>query len=293
MNDIKQKQNTREIIDRLAAQRAIYTLAKYLNGIHFILAVVIIIGIAIYKNNNDVSEDLLAYFSLYSIMVAFVGPLIIDWRKSLQMTAARIQTEIDTTLFHLSWDNFYYGNKVQPETIHLFAKFAKKYKLKDWYVGDLECLNMENATFVCQRQNISYDKRLRCVHNAIVLSLGVLCVAFLLMLAMRTNMHLWSVITDIVMLLPLLNWFYNTLKQCYGNNGITNTMKEKIETEVERWSCTQNKTVVRETLLQIQFLLFRHRSSSYLIPDSLYCILRRWFEEEASYSCNQIIDKLK
>lgn len=293
MNNITSKQKEDFFIDRLAAQRNLYTCCKWLNGIHFIISAVAVVTLTLLKLFANLTEEWLNWIALYSIIVAVVAPLLVKFLRNRQLMAARIQQWFDTELFGLPWNDALCGNIPDAGLVHRHMKGQDRNKLDDWYVPDsIKELSLENGILVCMRENVYYDKRLRETFRCLCMSLAIICLATIVWIALANEQSTWDlVLKEVLPLLPLYNWWLSVHKQNNDSIALVQKVDSIIMNLVQKSKVGQ--APMNSELSQLQDFIFNHRRSCYVIPDTLYTIMRKCLEEETAYDINELINELK
>ena len=124
---INEKQNSEWNLKRLAAQRQLYSEAKTLMGIQFILSGAFIVAIAIFSNIID--KKYLAYTAFAAIAIAILDELLLSKRiDNIKENAARIQEEFDCDVLEIPQNKIKIGNHSMMETIQ---EKSRKYSSKN------------------------------------------------------------------------------------------------------------------------------------------------------------------
>src|SRR6266536_2046644 len=163
VNNIAQEQNTPRQLERLGAQRYLYSSAKNILKIQTALDLLTPIVIAV----------LVAFFPAFDIYGAFIAVSITvldffldQYQSSRKKQAADIQEMFDCDLFVLECQEL----KVRRRPIaEIIMDAAKKYKRSDptysymqnWYPPVVEKIPLPFARIVCQRVNCWWDAELR------------------------------------------------------------------------------------------------------------------------------------
>ena len=296
---INEKQNSEWNLKRLAAQRQLYSEAKTLMGIQFILSGVFIVVLAILSNIID--EKYLAFTAVAAIAVSIIDELLLSKRiDNVKEDAARIQEEFDCDVLEIPQNKIKIGNHSMMETIQ---EKSKKYSLKNinysalinWYPGIDEEDN-RYYRLICQATNCWWNQNLRKRYSEILLLLLSCVFAMLLLLAIirgiTISVFLMTVVSPI---LPAFILVYKTVK----DNGIAidnlNHMKGKLYEIISKAENIEHYS--DEQLLNdsrcLQDMIFDNRASSPLIPDKLYFGKRNKYEEIAKDTNRELIRKIK
>ncbi|MHC1685935.1 MAG: S-4TM family putative pore-forming effector [Clostridiaceae bacterium] len=296
---ISEKQNSEWNLKRLAAQRQLYTEAKTLMGIQFILSGVFILALAILSNIID--EKYRAYTAFAAIAISILDELLLSKRiDNIKENAARIQEEFDCDVLEIPQNKIKIGNHSMMEIIQ---EKSKKYTSKNndysvftnWYPG----IDEEDNRFyrlVCQATNCWWNQNLRKWYSLILLT-SLSCVfAMLLFLAIikgiTVSVFLMSVLSPI---LPAFILVYKTKKDNSKAIENLNHMKSKLDEIISK--AENSEPYPDEQLINdsrcLQDMIFDNRASSPLIPDKLYFRKRNKYEEIAQDTNRELIRKIK
>jgi len=118
MINIQEKQNSRNTLKLLAAQRRLYTEAKQFYILRFLGALLL----------ASISPIIFLYWPASKFPIALISSvwillsrLVLKRIESQKITkAALIQEQFDTTVFDIPWNDVLAGKKVNPETICAF-----------------------------------------------------------------------------------------------------------------------------------------------------------------------------
>jgi hypothetical protein len=123
MNDIAKSQNEPRQLQRLAAQRQLYSTAKRIFGIQLLLGGPIAIG---WSLAVVASPELKGFAAVWGALVSFSDVLwLTPWQKRLRERAARIQEAFDCDVLQLPWNDIKTGKPPDPE---LIKEQADKYQ---------------------------------------------------------------------------------------------------------------------------------------------------------------------
>ena len=296
---INEKQNSEWNLKRLAAQRQLYSEAKTLMGIQFILSGVFIVALAILSNIID--EKYLAFTAFAAIVVSIIDELLLSKRiDNVKEDAARIQEEFDCDVLEIPQNKIKIGNHSMMETIQ---EKSKKYSLKNinysalinWYPG----IDEEDNRFyrlVCQATNCWWNQNLRKWYS-FILSISLSSIfAILLLIAIIKGITV-SIFFNSV-LAPILPAFILVYKTKNHNSKAIenlNQMKGKLDEIIlraENSDSYPNQQLINDSRC-LQDMIFDNRASSPLIPDKLYFGKRDKYEEIAKDTNRELIRKIK
>lgn len=214
-NIISQDQNTPKQLERLAAQRYLYSTAKHLlTGQLFLDAVspiVLAVIIALFPN-----------FGIYGALIALLILVSDFYLESLQSSkreqAAGVQELFDCELLGLQFHDLIARNI--PDTVEIMEA-AEKYKrsdptykaLEDWYSPEVDRLPLYLARLVCQRINCLWDVQLRRKYlqrvGAIFFILCVIVITVALIRGLTVGNFFLVVVAP---LLPAMGWVIRELR---------------------------------------------------------------------------------
>jgi hypothetical protein len=291
MNQIPASQVTEKQMERLRAQRALYSRAKTLLGIHVTLSVpfaVLWSILAIFYPDSKI------YAAVWGIGVALLDVVFFTReQKSLKSKAAKIQEAFDCDVLGLDWRSIHVGGKPDPEDIVRWSRRADpEAKLKDWYPPAVGQLPLPLARAICQRANCWWDAELR--RRYARMSVGV--VAAILAITVITGIigHFqvdqW-ILTGIVPLVPV---FMLGLRQSIEQNEAADRLDalrrhaEKMWTEI--LTGASDEKVTQESR-ELQDEIFDHRRRNPLIFDWIYNLLRDGQEEQMNRAAADLIEE--
>ena len=132
-NDIVTRENEQTFIDRLAAQRHLYSKAKKLSNILFVVCVLLPVVLSIAKVLYPTCVSLPKIIVVYSVVATLLRIWLKDLSTNLKVSAARIQQLFDCDLFGLEWNKALCGSKPKPEDVLKATRGASYEKLDNWY----------------------------------------------------------------------------------------------------------------------------------------------------------------
>ncbi len=163
-NTILIDQNHPQQVDRLAAQRCLYSQAKRVLAAQLILTVA---GAVVFAILAIIFERLRVWATFYGVSASLLDAAFLESRqKTLRQYAALIQEEFDCEVLRLEWPEWKASGKIDPEVIHAescrYKKADPKFDdLKDWYEFEFTHLPHHLARLICQRASVGYDIGLR------------------------------------------------------------------------------------------------------------------------------------
>ena len=268
MNDFKTKQNYPDLLNLLKLQRYKYSIASIISTIHFIISVVIPIGLSCIALLN-IKDTLLVYFNFLGVVcevICIFLPITINKYKS---TAAQIQYVFDISLFGLRIDKLISNYSIVELVTESQKKRIQRLKgLENWYSID-DTLDTNNAIFSCQQQNIRWDKTLRktfltCMICVCSISIfAIISIAIIKDLAFNT---LWSYI---FLLLPIITYCIKFILSC------KNDLKEQNYLSIIINSYSSKKTFTKKELEYLEAKIYYYRKDLIKIPNWFFSIFRK------------------
>lgn len=295
MNQICEKQNEKENIDLLAAQRYLYSNSKHIFYLRIAIASIFLLTGLIQISEPGPKS----FLALASIAYLFLDMFVLEkFEKSGKLKAAKIQELFDANVLDLPWNSIMIPHKPDYETV---CEASKGYRNKvsdvgnlfDWYSTSVCNLDGQMARALCQRSNIAWDTNQRRVFaGALIVVITVMFIASL-GLAMIWELTVNQFILQV--LLPLLPAFNILLRQILSHletgkrlEHLKNCADNLIEIAKNN---REESTDVQARLLQNE--IFDHRRTCPLIPNWVYFLLRGRMERQMYYNIEAKIRELK
>ena len=292
MNDIVEKENQEVFIDRLLAQRNLYSKAKCFSGALLILCILVPVLLSFVK---CFCPDL-CYISqivvVYGVVATILRILLKDTTDCYQGLAARVQQLFDTELFDLEWNKPLCGEKPLAEQIYKYSRKGKRDKLANWYGEIVAELPKSTGSLVCMRTNVTYDKGLRKRYFICCVLVFFIAALSVIVLGLVNNTGLWDAfLYGLVPLMPIVTWFIDVFKQHCKSIKVLDNLYALIISALE--TAGGGNEVSNEALTEIQNFIYLHRKSSYLVPDCVYNLFRLKSEGEAQYSAQRVCEEYR
>lgn len=272
--ELRKRQNDKNNIKRLAAQRRIYSKAKKINYLIFGLVVLIPIVVSVLTTIPSLvflqNPNVTLLFHAYTVFMVFLQYFLTTHIEKMKKHAAYIQLESDMKVFDLKWNDCLLGPKVDNTELVVkeFDKFPKKdlSDLNNWYdLSELEKKKREEVIRICQRQNLQWNstlyKRINIGFN--ILIWGSFGIFVFIIPFFRLNMA--QMINSAVNFIPLITWILDVNKNYQKNKNILDELKKLIS----------NKGYSNILAVMIEAKFTEYRQNDSLIPDWLYSLFRR------------------
>jgi hypothetical protein len=274
-NDISLRQDLEENLERLAAQRALYSRAKAVRGASVLVVTLLAVGslpVAIYWPKAS------AGLGLFALLWTLVELVLLDGvEEQNRQKAALIQEDFDTRVFGLPW-NPALGARPMPEAIVDAGKPGKgDPSLKGWY-ADAGPLPRALAVLASQRSCVAWDHRARHLYQLLLASIALVLVVAAVALALATNQSLSNFLVGFAV--PLLPALQHTIKTFKAHRRAGSEQERFIEELSSTWEeGVANGGAIPDAklrLVQDRLLLLRREQTP--VPDYLYRRLRSRYE---------------
>lgn len=276
---IIERQELAENLELLAAQKNIYSRAKYIFGIQMLLSIPIAISavvIAIMK------PELKGYVALWGILVVIFDLFIFTpWIKRLRDNAARIQELFDTKVLGLDWSEISVGNKPEPEVIHEEAnKHGLKEKdvsgLKNWYPIIIDRVPEIFGIVICQRSNVWWDARMRRKYALYMRVFLVSLAIGLIFYGLYEKKDMFGFLAYLVA--PLASTYIFGYRQMVEQSAAADRLDKLKEISEKIWGDAlsgEEPSTLKTKCRTLQDQIFKHRKENPPIFDFLF----RWFRD--------------
>jgi len=294
-NDILNRQNKPEELERLAAQRELYSAAKRIFGWQALLTVaipVILACVAIAK------ETWAPYVAWYGVAIFAIDLLAIDPHiKKLKAKAAKIQELFDCSVLQLSYSALKTVKDITVEDVLRYYEAHQKIatnieKIRDWYPAAISEVGLPVARIICQRSSCWWDKKLReeyCQRIKYILIFIILAIVTGCLFAKTGTVQL------VLIFGALVPFFQFTIKQ-YNDNVDMNCRLEQLSNYIDQvWDDIIKGKITDPELKnesrRIQDGLYDNRTLSPLIFDFIYKKSRAGNEETMNKAAQKLIEQ--
>lgn len=285
MNDIYTKQNEEYILMLQYSQRKHYDMAE---NIQYCIWSFMILNIII--NNNVIIGNLLGsniVKVIGSVLTVLYILLKLEINKNIEI-GAYTKEFIDCTLF--DFDIKKNLKKFTKEQLSEFAVCKKKKNssdylcqinntgkdeprgVKNWY-ENREQMDMKNAVYGCQKENIWWDQRLSKIYMYIFIVISVLVIVSILFI--NRNESVKSLIFAV--LIPSVQILIESITQVVN---FIKLMIYRAKVDIMCKSIEKDLNNIRiDDLQELQELILQRRTYKFIIPNKLHSILSRKFHE--------------
>lgn len=292
------KENLEINIERLAAQRELYSLGKkYFNvqlSLNVLITVILLILSLLLNHFCSIKIDWFRAF--YAFTILLIDNLVItNMINQLRQKASSIQEMFDCDVLNIEWNKIIVGEKPLNEDVNkYYKKHLKNVKdidnLKNWYATTISQINNNAAKIICQRSNFSYDFALRKYFINWVVAIAVALLIIIVFLSCANDISSRTLfISGILPYLPILSM----VLKLYNEHTISIKNLESLKSAINSaWNnVLKNEDISEHEIRQIQDKIYLTRKSNPLIPDKIYDRLRLNLEEQMYYGVNQLVEE--
>ena len=295
MNKIPETQFEPKQLKRLAAQKQLYSDAKFVQKIQAGLNVfgpLILMGFVKYLSMKPV------YAACCGIIVTFLNILWFTPRQqSLKKIAAGIQESFDCDVLELDWKELKTGSRLVVDTVEKYAsKYIRKNQnysnLENWYSKDVGKLSLHLGRIACQRENCRWDAQLRRRYVILVICVLVIMTVCTFYIGIRSEFSLEQYI--LVGVLPLVPAYVLGIQQYKAHTESIGRLDELRKYSEWLWEKALKGTDLEEltrSSRELQDLIHDHRTKNYLILDGFYNIFKKEDEELMNITASELVNE--
>ncbi|MCO5068277.1 MAG: S-4TM family putative pore-forming effector [Kiritimatiellae bacterium] len=294
---ISVKQNESRQLERLAAQRNLYAIAKRILVVQIILSGPVAVASALISRAFPSWE---ATVALWGFLILFADVLWLEpWLDRRRRDAARIQEAFDCDVLELRWNDIKAGSRPDPELIKeqsdcYNSRAHRMPTLRDWYPTEAAALPIYLARLVCQRANCSWDARLRRRYASFVLAALVIVIVLILVLSFEHNYRLQDFLLKVLApLAPALGLAYRQ----FTEQSETATRQEELKAHCASvWESAlsgDDQQVISERSRHLQDEIFDSRQESPLVFDFVFALLRQSYQGQMDYSASEMVSEAR
>lgn len=295
MNQITIVQNTQKQLERLAAQRELYSSAKELFNLQIIGNVFIPLTLSLI---SAFYHNLSVYVAIYGICFFVIDSILVEpVIKKRKTKAAKIQELFDSDVLDLSTSPFKTVEDVTVEEVLTHYDAHRKIEsnienIKDWYKANVNALDISVARLICQRINYSWECELRSAYGSLLRVINVLLPLAISVIALFVNLRLNQIVLIGGGLLPLFRF----LTKQYQENKDASEKLTKVNNYFNKlWEKLlkgeADKKELNEAARRIQDEIYDNRTKSPLIPDPFYRLYRPKDEILMAKTADKLVDE--
>jgi hypothetical protein len=293
-NSIPETQVEQKQLERLAAQRELYSAAKTWYGWQITITVVLPVAFALLAL---VKESLSVPSALFGLLSFFVDSLFLESNiKNRKEKAAKIQELFDCDVLNLPCAPFRASDIQVEEVLNHYNAHVKissnVEKLRDWYSPKIDKVPIYIARIICQRTNCWWDANLRKRFANLLRYIGFVSLIIVLAIGLMQGMGLSSILLIIAGLVP----FYQYCNKQYSDNIEAISRFELLHSFSESlWDKAINKCVSEKDLTlesrRLQDEIFNHRANTPLVLNWIYNRFRSEDEQIMNTTAEKLIDE--
>jgi Flp pilus assembly protein TadB len=296
MNKIPQEQLTQKQLERLAAQRQLYSDAKTIQAVLITLSVPCVIVLTLIA---AVIPQLRVYVAFWGILVTLLDIIVFTPRqKLLQEKAAKIQQLFDCDVLQMDWSKLNSGSRPEPEAVVEASLKHKRTdpnysKLQNWYPVSVGQLQIHLARLICQRSNCWWDAQLRRRYAVwgILTVVGLTAIVFLVGLIGGLTLEKFF----LVVLAPLIPAFVLGIRHYKEHSEAAIRLDRRRERAEELWNQAIKGRLAPQELTEesykLQNEIYDNRHRNPLIFDLIYSRLRRQQEEQMNRGAEELVEE--
>ena len=295
---ILKRQNQDIHIDELLAQKTIYSNAKNYQGLLVFITVPLPILISlIIKLDQNLIDQSSYIFALYLVFGAIVEKILEKIVERLKKNAASIQEQFDCEVLDIPKNDTLNSLFVDKETVRRNSRKARRdkslvEKVTSWYSLNLENVQTNIASILCQRTNIHYDFSVRKRYKSIVLILSILTVITLFIISLLNNLTLKTFLIEVILpSIPVFMFAYKEINSNTASIDNLNHLRNLIESKL--LDINMDSRIDIGLLRKVQDRIYQNRVLSPLIPDFLYYLIRTKLEDEMNYSVASKLETMR
>ncbi len=294
-NTISHDQNTPRQLERLAAQRYLYSSAKNVLKIQTALDLLTPIVIAILVAFFPALD---VYGAVFAVAIVVLDFFFDQYQSSRKKQAADIQEMFDCDVFGLECQEL----KVRRRPItEIIMEAAKKYRrgdpsyatLQNWYPPVVGRIPLPLARLVCQRENCWWDAQLRRRYVQWVVVIVLVITFIVLLLSIRNGMSIGKFF--LVIVAPLLPAYIWAAREYRGQTDAANDKEELRKYTEELWRKAMKKELTPQQLEKesrtMQDEIYTYRRTNPFILDWFYKRLRNEHEEEINRGAEELVNE--
>jgi hypothetical protein len=287
--DINVAQNSPSSIRLLAAQRQLYSEAKYVYRFRMVVSLVLACAA---PPLFLLWPELKTVLGFVGIVWACISKLVLEGMETGRIKqAATIQEEFDTMVFRLPWNSVLTGEKVTAEII---AAASRRFKgnhelLKNWYTPGENVYPF--SVLLCQRSSLVWDWRLRREYASVIVCITGVILLLGIIVGISARLSLLDYL--LAVLLPSTSVLLDGIKVARDHIKLAGE-KERAERTVMRvWSASiESGNVSVDDSRRLQDCIFLLRNRAPVVDDWWYWIRRTAYEEDMRVAVEQFEKEL-
>ncbi len=289
------RENETASIEKLAAQRFLYSYAKIVFYTQIFISVIALVLLS-FAQLIFPKIDFTLVIATVSILVVIFDNILDNYIDTLKEKASKIQELFDTYVLGIEWNHILCGE--MPEHHEIFNYSSKKsakrnlHKLKDWYEPEIQDVPEHVGRLIGQKTNCTYDATIRKRYTAVIWIIGIATIILILLFTIFSHVSLYKVILTVIFpAAPILQWTQKNIIKVKKSVLNLEQLNSLLNTS---WSSLKNGNMVEDNLhRRIQDGIFLNRKDSPLIPDFVYNKLRKKLEQQMRYTVAELVKEYK
>lgn len=274
---IRERQNSKRSLDRLAAQRLLYQKVKTAENWRLVL--VLIVAAVLLMGLTLGSETFSQVATMVIVLSWFVDQVVLaPWSVRMKEEAAVIQEDFDCFVLDMPWPEHLGVTRPTKDRVEELTNKASRLglarkQLTDWYPWEDIPTDAVAACLYCQRVNCHWDSRLRKEwvwwFRFAVLALVVVGVA----IGATVGVTLAEVVLGAAAGIRLLTWLFMEQR----SQSVALTRIQDLHEYLSRYGTESDPMTLCDVRL-VQAAIFEHRRTCPTVPDWFYQIKRSAYE---------------
>lgn len=294
-NNILTRENKSSSIEKLAAQRELYSKAKVFFYVQIFITVISLVLLS-FSQLIFCKVDFTLIIATFSFFAVIADNLFETYIGGLKEMAAKIQEFFDTIVLDIKWNNILCLNKPEYNVIFKYYTIHKSKKkdfskFTNWYEPEISNVTEQTGKLICQKTNCNYDSSIRKKYNNVILFIGVSTILLIFIFTIFSDITLSKLILTVIFpAVPIIQW---THKNIIANNDSIKNLEQLNSLLNSSWNDLKNGAQISdEVIRQIQDGIYLNRKGSPLIPDFVYNKLRDKLELQTYYSVGQLVTEI-
>jgi hypothetical protein len=297
MNDIPKIQNLERQLERLSAQRELYSDAKKMYILQIVGSVLIPTMLVLFSFFFSNISLIAAIFGIgfFIVDIIFIVPTI----SRLKLKASKIQELFDCEVLQIPSSPLKSASDIAVEEVLTYYEAHIKIKtnvekVRDWYPPIIGNIDIEFARLICQRTNCWWDAKLRKRYINFIRAFAIIIPLLLLVISALLK----TPIDKVVLLLSALMPFFRFANKEYSDHKSSNDRLERTMNYIcKLWEnilsnrFDKNKLTIESRIIQDE--IYEHRSKSPFIPDLIYKTFRDKNESLMNKTASILIEEIK
>lgn len=292
------EQNKDKQLQRLAAQRKLYSTAKHIFGWQLFLGgflTVIFASLVVFEPSLKVLAV------SWGILITLIDIFwLTPWQNRLKDSAAKIQELFDCDVLELSWNDLKAGKRPDPELIkEQSEEYAKKplknAPLENWYDHpEIDDLPIYVGRIACQRTNCWWDAKQRRSYATYVILIVTLIFIVVFGLSTKDGFSMENFILKV--LAPLSPVLLLGIRQYREQTDSANRLDKLKYYSESLWKDALSKKSKLELTTKsrnLQDELLEHRRKSPPIFDFIFKRLRNSYNNKMNFGLDEFIKEAK